>query len=129
VALARRISELAAHAAITADPTAVEVVELALDTPDHSRIKPFWRAVLGYRDNPRADDEVRSTDADLPPLWFQGSGAEEPRQRFHIDVRVPAEVAQQRIDAAVAAGGEIVDRATTFVVLADAEGNKACVCF
>ena len=61
-------------------------------------------------------------------LWFQESGSDEPRQRFHIDVRVPKEVAQQRIDAAVAAGGKVVDEAPTFVVLADAEGNKVCIC-
>jgi 4a-hydroxytetrahydrobiopterin dehydratase len=128
VALARRISELAAELDVQADPDVVEVVELALDTPDHEQIKPFWRAVLGYRDNPRSDDEVRNDDAALPPLWFQGSGSDEPRQRFHLDVRVPAAVAQQRVDAAVAAGGQVVDEAATFVVLADADGNRVCVC-
>jgi 4a-hydroxytetrahydrobiopterin dehydratase len=128
VALARRISELAAELGVSAEPSSVEMVELALDTPDHSRIKPFWRAVLGYRDHPRADDEVRTDDADLPMLWFQSSGSEEPRQRFHIDVRVPPEIAQHRIDAAVAAGGQVVDEAASFVVLADADGNRVCVC-
>jgi 4a-hydroxytetrahydrobiopterin dehydratase len=128
VSLARRMSDLAAGLGVTAAPSAVSVVELALDTPDHGRIKPFWRAVMGYRDNPGSDDEVRNDDADLPPIWFQRSGAEEPRQRFHIDVRVPPEVAQQRIDAAVAAGGQVVDEAPTFIVLADPDGNKVCVC-
>ena len=128
VALARRISELAAEQGATASPSDVETVELALDTPDYKTIKPFWRAVLGYKDNPRMDDEVRNDDGALPLLWFQESGSEEPRQRFHIDVRVPKEVAQQRIDAAVAAGGTVVDEAPTFVVLADSEGNKVCVC-
>jgi 4a-hydroxytetrahydrobiopterin dehydratase len=128
IALARRISELAAGLGVTAEPTAVSAIELALDTPDYHKIKPFWRAALGYRDNPQSDDEVRNDDADLPALWFQASGADEPRQRFHIDIRVPKEVAQQRIDAAVAAGGQVVDKAPTFVVLADADGNRMCVC-
>jgi 4a-hydroxytetrahydrobiopterin dehydratase len=128
VALARRISALAAEHGVTADPSAVSALEIALDTPDHTRIKPFWQAVLGYRENPEADDELRDDDADLPRLWFQGSGADEPRQRFHLDIAVPAEVAQARIDAAVAAGGQVVDTADTFVVLADPEGNKVCVC-
>ena len=61
-------------------------------------------------------------------LWFQQSGSEEPRQRFHIDVRVPKEIAKQRIEAAVKAGGKVIDEAPTFVVLADAEGNKICIC-
>jgi 4a-hydroxytetrahydrobiopterin dehydratase len=128
VALARRISELAAEQGVTAAPSDVETVELALDTPDYKTIKPFWRAVLGYKDNPRLEDEVRDDDGALPMLWFQESGSEEPRQRFHIDVRVPKEVAQQRIDAAVAAGGKVVDEAKSFVVLADAEGNRVCIC-
>jgi hypothetical protein len=35
------MSELAAGLGVAADPTAVSVVEVALDTPDHERIKPF----------------------------------------------------------------------------------------
>ena len=62
VALARRISELAAEQGVNAAPSDVEVVELALDTPDYQAIKPFWRAALGYKDNPRLDDEVRNDD-------------------------------------------------------------------
>ena len=128
IALARRISELAAELGVAADPSAVSVLELALDTPGYERIKPFWRAALGYRDNPRADDEVRNDDADLPTLWFQQSGAEEPRQRFHLDVRVPKEAAQQRVDDAVAAGGEVIGEGDGFVILSDTEGNKVCIC-
>lgn len=128
VELARRISAIAAEQGVAADPLAVSALEIALDTPDHAAIKPFWQAVLGYRDNPEADDELRDDDADLPRLWFQASGAEEPRQRFHVDITVPKEVAQARIDAAVAAGGRVVDTADTFVVLADPDGNKVCVC-
>ena len=128
VALARKISELAAGLGVSAEPSSVSVIDLALDTPDHSRIKPFWRAVLGYRDNPDADDEVGDDAGSAPILWFQASGDEDARQRFHLDVRVPPEIAQERIDAAVAAGGQVVDTARTFVVLADADGNRVCIC-
>ncbi len=128
IALARRISELATSLGVSADPASVSAIELALDTPDFARIKPFWLAVMGCRANPNADDEVRNDDADLPTIWFQASGSEEPRQRFHIDVRVPKEVQRQRIDAAVAAGGKVVTEASTFVALADPDGNNVCVC-
>jgi len=128
LSLARRISELAAEQGVSAAPSDVEVVELALDTPALQSIKPFWRAALGYADNAQLDDELRNDGGSGPMLWFQESGSEEPRQRFHIDVRVPKEVAQQRIDAAVAAGGTVVDQAPTFVVLSDPEGNKVCIC-
>src|SRR3954454_70666 len=52
VDLARAISAAAADLDIEADPTASAVVEIALDTSDHTEIKPFWRAVLGLEDSP-----------------------------------------------------------------------------
>lgn len=129
--LARRISAYAAEAGVRADPKAVSVIEIGLDTWDIEEIKPFWRAVLGLKDNPEHADEIRDDDGDLPTLWFQETDRhEEPRQRFHYDIRVPPLVARQRIDAALAAGGTLVsdERAPTFTVLADPQGNKVCVC-
>lgn len=128
--LARRISALAAEAGVEADPAAVQVVELALDTAERAEIKPFWRAVLGYDDHPLHDGEVRDLTGIGPALWFQETAPHElPVQRFHVDIRVPPEVAQPRIDAALAAGGVLVttEHAPAFTVLADAQGNKACI--
>jgi 4a-hydroxytetrahydrobiopterin dehydratase len=130
VELARQISEAAAELDVAADPTATAVVEIALDTWDHEEIKPFWRAVLGMDDHPHYDEELRDPAGSQPTLWFQKSERhDEPRQRFHLDVRVAPEVADQRIAAALAAGGVLVrdDHAPAYVVLADAQGNKACV--
>jgi 4a-hydroxytetrahydrobiopterin dehydratase len=122
VHLAQRISEAARELGIAADPSRLSEVEIGLDTADEDAIKPFWRAVLGV--DP-------SSDAELPMLWFQTTDAhEEPRQRFHLDITVPPEAARARIDAALAAGGTLVseEQAPAFTVLADAEGNKACIC-
>jgi 4a-hydroxytetrahydrobiopterin dehydratase len=129
IRLARKISEFAASANVAADPSAVSVLELALDSEDYRAIKPFWRAVLALRDS-QAEEELVDPDGALPTLWFQETDAHEPpRQRFHVDVRVPPEVARERIDAALAAGGTLVseEHAPSFWVLADAQGNKACV--
>jgi 4a-hydroxytetrahydrobiopterin dehydratase len=129
IRLARKVSEFAASANVAADPSAVSVLELALDSEDYRAIKPFWRAVLAMRDS-RAEEELVDPDGALPTLWFQETDAHEPpRQRFHVDVRVPPEVARERIDAALAAGGTLVseEHAPSFWVLADAQGNKACV--
>jgi 4a-hydroxytetrahydrobiopterin dehydratase len=43
---------------------------------------------------------------------------------------VPPEVAEQRIAAAITARGIVVDdsQAPSFTVIADQDGNKACVC-
>lgn len=128
--LARAISAAAAELGIRADPSAVSVVEIALDTADYAAIKPFWRAVLGLGDSASHDVELTDGSGRLPTLWFQDTTAhDEPRQRFHLDVRVPAEVADQRIAAALAAGGVLVsdEQAPRFTVLADAQGNKVCV--
>lgn len=131
VELARRISALAADLGVVAEPVAVARVEIGLDTWDADEIRPFWTAVLGLQVHPRFADDLRDPDGDLPTLWFQHTDPHEtPRQRFHLDIRVPPEVAGPRIEAALAAGGTLVsdERAPTFTVLADPQGNKVCVC-
>lgn len=130
VDLARRISAIAADQGVEAGPAELVQVELALDTADRQAIGPFWAALL-HGDTAALHDGDVVGDDQVPLLWFQDTDAHEtPRQRFHLDVWVPAEVAQQRIEAAISAGGRLVDdeAAPAFTVLADAEGNRACVC-
>ena len=129
--LARRISEIAHEQEIPADPSAVTQVELALDTADLAAVGPFWAAVLTGSTDTLQGNDVRDPTGRVPILWFQHTDAHEPpRQRFHIDLWIPHDVAEERIAAAVAAGGRVVDdkEAPSFVVLADPEGNKVCVC-
>lgn len=126
--LAAEISALAAAAGATPEPRASQGVEVAIDTLDADRIRPFWAAVLGYRDvgGPLVDP-LRIG----PPFWFQTMEAPRTeRSRFHIDISVPHDEAEDRIAAALAAGGTMVnDRfARSWWVLADADGNEACVC-
>ena len=66
-----------------------------------------------------------------PVLWFQQMDSPRPqRNRLHIDIDVPRDVARTRIDAAIAAGGRLLsdEAAPAFWVLADPEGNEACIC-
>ena len=129
VQLAERISGLAAKRGFVAHPERAQTLELALDTPAYDVVRPFWAAVLGLDDD--GGDEVVDRAGLLPALWFQGTDSTAAdRQRFHLDITVPPEVATARINAALAAGGTLVsdDEAPSFVVLADADGNKACVC-
>ena len=91
---------------------------------------PFWAAVLGLQTTDGDDRELVDGSGRLPTLWFQETDPHEPpRQRFHLDIRVPPEVAAGRIQAAIDAGGTLVtdEHAPRFWVLADAQGNKACV--
>ena len=130
VRLARRISEIAAEEGVAASPGEVQSLELALDTPDGQGLMPFWGAVLGLEASERYP-EVNDRSGSLPALWFQETDSSAPdRQRFHLDITVPHDVAEARIAAALEAGGTLVSdkRAPAFWVLADAEGNKVCVC-
>lgn len=131
VRLARRVSELAAEAGVRARPDAAQALELALDSAGWKAIRPFWKAVLALEDNPDLPDELTDPSGRLPTLWFQDTDPhDEPRQRFHLDVWVPHDQAEARVAAALEAGGTLVrdTEAPSFWVLADAEGNKACVC-
>lgn len=126
--LARAISGLAAASGATPHPVVVQGVEMAIDTMDADRIRPFWAAVLGYRS---AQGVLFDPARIGPPLWFQTmdtSRAE--RSRFHVDVIVPHDVAEERVRAALAAGGTLVTAAfaRSWWVLADTDGNEACVC-
>ncbi|GAB3227661.1 VOC family protein [Glycomyces halotolerans] len=128
VELAERLSALASDHGLASRPEGIQVLELALDTHDSETILPFWAAVLGGGEE---DGDVVDPAAELPALWFQATESTEPdRQRFHLDVTVPPEVADQRVAAAVAAGGRVIDdgHAPAFIVLADSDGNKACIC-
>ena len=126
--LARVISALALAAGASAEPAATQAVEIAIDTLDADRIRPFWAAVLGYRHSDGAlTDPLRLG----PSVWFQVmTEPRDERQRFHLDVSVPHDVAEQRVAAALAAGGTMVNDqfARSWWVLADADGNEACVC-
>ena len=66
-----------------------------------------------------------------PAIWFQQMDGPRPqRNRVHLDVTVSPEVAEERVAAAIAAGGTLVSdaHARSWWVLADPEGNEACVC-
>ena len=117
-------------------PRSVQVLEIAIDALDIPAIRPFWQAVLGYGDEPGRDGP--DTDAALvdpvgqgPAIWFQQMDEPRPqRNRIHFDVVVPHDETEHRIQATLAAGGRLVydAEAPAFWVLADPEGNEACVC-
>jgi len=97
-------------------------------------ILPFWRAVLAYTDEPGHDgptDPLVDPNREGPAVWFQQMDEPRPqRNRIHFDISVPHDEAEARVAAAIEAGGTLVSdpRARAFWVLADAEGNKVCVC-
>ncbi|MCC2335028.1 4a-hydroxytetrahydrobiopterin dehydratase [Cellulomonas wangsupingiae] len=135
VDLARRITQVAADHGLAADPASVSVVELGLDTARSATIAPVWAALLmgdaesQGRGSP--SDEIRDATGRVPNMWFGDADEQDgPRQRFHVEVYVPPEVVEQRVAAAVAAGGTVVDDsdAPSLTVIADQDGNTGVVC-
>jgi 4a-hydroxytetrahydrobiopterin dehydratase len=140
VALARRISEIASGLGLTTaagvgggSPRSVQVLEIAIDALDIAAVRPFWKAVLAYTDEPGhtgPEDPLVDPDGQGPAIWFQQMDAPRPqRNRIHLDVSVPHDEARARIQATLAAGGVLVNdaEAPAFWVLADPEGNEACI--
>ena len=114
-------------------PRSVQLLEIAIDALDIASVRPFWKAVLGYGDEAGASgpaDPIVDPVGQGPAVWFQQMDAPRPqRNRIHLDISVPHDEAHPRIEAALAAGGTLVSdaHAPAFWVLADAEGNEACV--
>lgn len=134
VDLARLISAVAGEFRLSTVPgigaRPVQVIEIGIDAMDIAAIRPFWKAVLGYADESAGGNGLIDPLGQGPAVWFQQMDAPRPqRNRLHFDVSVPHDEAHQRIQDTVAAGGKLVydAEAPAFWVLADPEGNEACI--
>jgi 4a-hydroxytetrahydrobiopterin dehydratase len=129
--LARRITDIAEKSGLEPRPFEVTQLEIALDTPQEDSCGPFWSILLtGSADN-RIYDSIFDPTGRVPGLWFQGTDAHEtPRQRWHFDLWLAPEAAEEKITAALGAGGSLVDdsEAPSFTILADPDGNRVCIC-
>jgi len=127
VELARQISAIARELDV---PAAVQTVQATIDALVIPEVIPFWRAVLGYRDRSDSPEDLIDPHGRGPSFWFQQMDAPRwQRNRIHVDVWAPHDQAEARIAAAIAAGGRLTtdQYAPAWWVLADAEGNEACV--
>ncbi len=128
VELARQISAAARELGVPADPSCVQTVHVTIDALVGPEVMAFWRALLGYQET--GDEDLVDPLGRGPSFWFQQMDAPRPqRNRIHIDISVPHRQAEAHVAAAIAAGGHLVtdQYAPAWWVLADAEGNEACV--
>ena len=128
VGLAQAISAVAHEHGATPDLGAVQEVQVAVAAKPAEIDLGFWRAVLGY--DPLAPDNGLDPLGHGSTVWMQDLPEAKPlRHAMHIDVSVPREHAVARMEAAVAAGGRIVDdsEAPGAWILADRAGNKVCI--
>jgi 4a-hydroxytetrahydrobiopterin dehydratase len=86
----------------------IQTVDIAVAQHTGVDTRPFWTAALGYQEQ-GADDAVDPLRRG-PSLSFQPIPELPARRgRTHIDVSVPADRAEARVAAALAAGGRLVD--------------------
>lgn len=128
IELARTISKIArAHGAV-AQRNQVQEMQVAIAAKPDAIDVDFWRAALGYE--AMLDDGAIDPLGNSSSFWMQElEDSKSIRHAMHLDVSVAREVAEQRVAAAVQAGGTIVDasNAPAWWVLADRAGNKVCI--
>lgn len=130
--LAAQVQEAARALGLRADPARARFVQVGIDAVDIPAVRGFWRAVLGYEEDPRQDvtDIVDPRGIGMP-LFLQNLDASDDarraqRNRIHVDLFVPDDQAGDRVSAALAAGGRVVydAEAPEWVTIADPEGNE-----
>ncbi len=128
VEVARAISAVAREHGATADRSAVQEVQLAVAAQPDAIDLGFWRAVLGYA--PMHDDNCIDPLGQGSTVWMQDLDPGKPlRHAMHVYVSVAHDHAEARMQAAVAAGGRVVDDSSApgAWILADRSGNKVCI--
>ena len=108
VEFAAAVSRAAAERGLTPDPARAQSIGIYVAQHSEADVRPFFVAALGYEDFGDTDavDPLRCG----PQLAFNPIRHDSPaRGRTHFDVFVPADQARARVDAALAAGGRLVD--------------------
>ena len=111
----------------------MQALEIAIDALDIPLVRPFWKAITGYADEPGSELQAALVDPSGrgprsgSSRWMRrGRSAIGSTSTSTCRTRRPG----ARIDAAIAAGGRLLSDAAApaFWVLADPEGNEACIC-
>ena len=127
--LARGVSAVAREHGAVADRAGAQEVQLAVAAKPDDLDVGFWRAALGYA--PLDDDNAVDGLGHGSTVWLQDLDEGKPlRHAMHVDVSVAREHAEQRVEAALAAGGRVVDEsgAPAHWILSDRAGNRVCIC-
>ena len=113
--LADNLQTAARDLGATADPGLPRFVQLFLDAADVAAVRAFWVAALGYTHDRRAGViDIHDPRRLNPVLVFQELDASETerrrqRNRIHVELAVPSDLAQTRLAATLAAGGRLLD--------------------
>jgi hypothetical protein len=131
--LAGTLQAAARELGATADPALPRLVQLFLDAADVAAVQAFWVAALGYTHDRRAGvSDVHDPRRLDPVLVFQELDASETerrrqRNRIHVELAVPSDLAATRLATAVAAGGRLLDESDHRCRVGDPEGNELVI--
>jgi 4a-hydroxytetrahydrobiopterin dehydratase len=108
---------------LESDPSQLQAVGIAVAQDDGADVRPFFAGVFGYQN--LGEEDAIDPHRRNPHLWFHQLDPPKPgRGRVHIDVSVPADQAEARVAAALAAGGRVAaDHAPEWWSLASPENH------
>ena len=112
--------------------------ELIVDCADPRRLAEFWSAVLGWQPTGRFDEDVYDEDVEIagPPgsgpslVFVRVPEAKTVKNRLHVDVNPVGCEQEQEVERLVGLGARRIDIGqgeSSWIVLADPEGNEFCV--
>src|SRR5205807_1383782 len=87
-----RLITVAPKLGVPADPATAQTVLVTIDAFDIPKVKPFWRAVLGYVDRMDSPEDLVDPRGRGASIWFQKIDAPDPQvNRIHLDIWVPTD--------------------------------------
>ncbi|MHA7140692.1 VOC family protein [Arthrobacter sp. Sr33] len=131
--LAGGLQTVARELGATADHGLPRFPQLFFDAADVEAVRAFWVAALGYTRDQRAGvSDIQDPLQLNPVLVFQEIDASETerrrqRNRLHVELDVPPDLAQTRLATSVAAGGRLLDESEDHWRVADPEGNELVI--
>jgi hypothetical protein len=132
-ALAAELQTAARDVGATADAGLPRFVQVFLDAADVDAVRAFWVSALGYvRDRRAGLTDIHDPRRLNPVLVFQqldrnDTERRRQRNRTHLELAVPADLAPGRLQTALAAGGRLLDDAADSWRVADPEGNELVI--
>lgn len=128
--LAGKIQAAARDLGAVADPALPRFVQLFLDAADVPTVRAFWMAALGYAHDRRDGlPDIHDPRWLNPVLVFQELDASDTerrsqRNRLHLELALPSDIAEDRLATLLDAGGRVLDQSADRRRVADPEGNE-----
>ncbi|WP_392424208.1 VOC family protein [Barrientosiimonas humi] len=132
-ALAGALQRAARGIGATPEPVLARFVQVFFDAADVGAVRGFWAAALGYVPDRRPQvTDIHDPRWLTPELVFQqldvsDAARRRQRNRIHLEVALPSDVAARRVDETQTAGGRLLESSQGRWRLSDPEGNELVV--